>query len=301
MVRYPAKYTEVLINLLESEQVKPLIDNALSGYPIYVSTIDHEYIPDIIPTREEINRKLLNYYKYREIGFETVGRFLDELQIAMNEIMPYYNQLMFTQDQDYNVIYNVDYVRTRNVDRTENTTQEGTSTNTETNNNTTTSQTTGTNSSTSTTESTGSDSNTTSSTTNGNSKNVKSDTPQDSLNITAANIDNVTYANEVNWNKDSATSSGTSSGSTESESTNTTTGTSSTSGTDTSRGGSEATGTNELNQEKEGTEAETETTKGNYGVVSAQDLVMKYRETIINIEQMIINDPRIKELFMTVY
>ena len=48
-------------------------------------------------------------------------------------------------------------------------------------------------------------------------------------------------------------------------------------------------------------ENSTETTKGNFGVVSAQDLILKYRETIINIEQMIINDERIKELFFTLY
>ena len=86
MVRYQPRYTEVLINLMENEQTKPLINNALSTYPLYVSTSQHEYgIPNIIPTREELNKKILNYYKYREIGFETVGRFLDELEISMNE------------------------------------------------------------------------------------------------------------------------------------------------------------------------------------------------------------------------
>ena len=86
-------------------------------------------------------------------------------------------------------------------------------------------------------------------------------------------IDSVDYANQVDWNKDDATSSGSTSGE------------SNVSGTGTNR---------EL-------ESTLETTKGNFGVVSAQDLIKKYREIIINIEQQIINDPRIVELFMLVY
>ena len=50
--------------------------------------------------------------------------------------------------------------------------------------------------------------------------------------------------------------------------------------------------------EKEGI---VETTKGNFGVTSAQDLIMKYRETLLNIEQLIIHDKRIAELFMLIY
>ena len=92
-------------------------------------------------------------------------------------------------------------------------------------------------------------------------------------------IDNVDYANKVTWNKDTTEQSGTSTG------TATTTADSTSSGSGT-------------NKEIEST---LETTKGNFGVVSAQDLIKKYREIIINIEQMIINDPRITELFMLIY
>lgn len=245
-----ARYTEVLYNLLNNQRVKSKIDEKMSTYPLYESTSKHEFnIPNIIPTREELNNKILNYYKYREIGFETVGRFLDELETSLKEIMPYYNQLFFSADQDYNVIYNVDYKRT--IDRTNDRT-----------NNTNTSA---------TTES--------ETTTSGESeswnKSVSSDTPQSQLSITNKNIDNVDYANNVNWDHTSAEDSGT------------TTGNSSTSGT---------------GQEVENTvEGTIETTKGNFGVTSAQDLIKKYREIIINIEQQIINDPRIQELFMLVY
>lgn len=229
-----ARYTEVLYNLLKNSRTKELIDEKMSTYPLYVSTSQHEYnIPDIIPTREELNNKILNYYKYREIGFETVGRFLDELEISLNEIMPYYNQLFFSADQDYNIIYNVDYKRTIDRDREGN--------------------------------------NTTQANSNANStaysKNVSSDTPQGDLNISNDNIDNVSYANNVTWSK--------------------------TNGSDNATSDAESQ-TNE-------NESTVETTKGNFGVVSAQDLIEKYRKTILNIEQMIINDPRIEELFMMIY
>lgn len=246
-----ARYTEVLYNLLNNERAKNLIDEKMSTYPLYQSTIDHELIniPNLIPTREELNNKILNYYKYREIGFETVGRFADELEISLKEIMPYYNQLFFSADQDYNIIYNVDYQRTIDRDLSGNTS--------------------------SNTSSTASDSTTTSASSTNWNKNVSSDTPQNQLSITNKQIDTVDYANEVKWNKDDATQSGTSTGS-----------------ANTSANG---TGTN---RELEST---LETTKGNFGVVSAQDLIEKYRKIIINIEQMIINDPRIKELFMLIY
>ena len=253
MIRIEPKYTEVLLNLMENEQIMPLINRALSTYPMYVSASDHTYIPNIIPTRAELNQAILNYYKYREIGFETIGRFLDELEISMKEIMPYYNQLMFTQDQDYNIIYNVDYVRdtTRNLESD----SEG--------------------SGTSNTEST--DSSTASSEGDVYSKNVHSETPQNSLGIGNTDINDVSYADDATWNHDTTENS------------------TSTSGT------AESTGSSTSSLTKVDEETVKEVTKGNYGQVSAQGLVMAYRETILNIVQEIINDKRISELFMTVY
>ena len=249
-----ARYTEVLYNLLNNEQTKALIDEKMSTYPLYVSTSKQEYgIPNIIPTREELNKKILNYYKYKEIGFETVGRFLDELEISLNEIMPYYNQLFFSADQDYNIIYNVDYKRT--IDRN----LQGDTT------------------STSTGETTSNSSDSTTTNTDIYGKNVESDTPQSQLSITNKQINQVDYANKVSWDNTSNTGTST--------------------GTATTTADSTASGTGS-NTESEST---LETTKGNFGVVSAQDLIEKYRKLIINIEQMIINDPRITELFMLVY
>lgn len=245
----PAHYTEVLVNLINDPIAKSKIDIAMSTYPLYQAKSKQEYIPVYIPTRQELNNKILNYYKYREIGFETFGRFLQELETALIEIMPRYNQLYFSADQDFNITYNVDYKRT--IDRN----KKGT------NNLKTTSSAT--------------DSTTTNANTTNYGKNINSKTPQGSLDITAQNMENVSYADEVNWNKNQSNDTATSTGNT---STN-----GNSSGNDTE------------------TESTIETTKGNFGVVSAQDLILKYRQTILNIDQMIINDPRIQELFMLIY
>ena len=244
----PAKYTEVLDNLLRYEQTAEAIARAMSKYPLYET--DTERVKEYgtaykIPTRAELNNKILSYYRFREIGFETVGRFLFELETALNEIMPYYNQLLYSADQDFNPIYNVDYIRNTQRNRSD--------------------------------TNIGSQSTTTIASDSGSvtdeSKNVTSDTPQNQLGITNKQIDQVDYASEASWGKNSNTS---------------------TSNSSNSMNGSNST----IGNEKEGI---VETTKGNFGVTSAQDLIMKYRETLLNIEQLIIHDKRIAELFMLIY
>ena len=236
----PARYTEVLDNLLYYPDTREAITQAMSTYPLYQT--DPNKVNEFgtaykVPTREELNNKILNFYRFREIGQETVGRWLFELETALNEIMPKYNQLFYSADQDFNPIYNVDYKKTMVGSQNAN----------------------------SNTTSTGNDSSTNEEFT----KNVNAKTPQDSLGIGNTGIDQVQYADDASWGKASGSTTGT----------NTTTG----------------------NSSSNGSTSSVETTKGNFGVVSAQDLIIKYRETILNIEQLIINDPRIAELFMMIY
>ena len=232
----PARYTEVLDNLLRNEQTATALNTAMSKYPLYETDPDkvNKYGTAYkVPSRQELNTKILSYYRFREIGFETVGRFLFELETALAEIMPKYNQLFYSADQDFNPIYNVDYNKVLLRDKTnkDNGTTSATSTDT------------------------------------ANGKSVDSQTPQNQLDISAADIDTVDYADNASWNASNASS--------------------------TSNGSTTSSG-----QENESV---VENTKGNFGVVSAQDLILKYRETILNIEQMIIHDPRIEELFMLLY
>lgn len=256
-----ARYTLVLKDLMDDPWWMNKIDAALQTYPIYKQRSKEEFIPSVIPTREELNKKILDHYKYREIGFETPERFADELKISMCEIMPKYNQLLFSLDQDFNILFNVDYSRNTERDLTGSASSESTAT--------------------SESETAGTDSSTTSGTTTNKNKSAKADTPQSNVTISGVGLSGINYASEVNGSEDSGSTSGTTTGST------------SATGSATNTGSGSA----------QNTESETtvETTKGNFGVVSSQDLIMKYRELILNVEQEIINDPRITELFMLVY
>lgn len=92
MITFHAKNSVTLYDLMFNEKVMVELNKSLSIYPLYEGKKKY----DLIPTREHLNEKLLNHYKYREIGFETIGRFLDELKITMCEIMPYYNEMFKT-------------------------------------------------------------------------------------------------------------------------------------------------------------------------------------------------------------
>lgn len=191
-----AKYTEVLYNLLQDERTKEMIDNAMSEYPMY--TPENPVTFSLIPTREELNKMILDHFKYREIGFETVGRFIEELRITMNEIMPFYYQLYKTED----IMNGLDDIF-GNVDMVESYIE--------------------TNSATGNTSANGSatSSNTSSTSSQSNDKTVSSDTPQGELSITNMNIDDVTYGNNANWSKNNTSTSGTDSGTSQTTNTGT--------------------------------------------------------------------------------
>ena len=253
-----AKYTAVLKNLLEDEKVKNKIYDIFDRLDVFMPNRENyernNYI--MLVTAERIRDKLLNHYKYREIGFETVGRFIDELKISLDEIMPYYNQLLetFYISMDLESIFdNVDWVSTHTEKIIGSSTGSGSSNSKLTDN--TTSQTDMVD----------------------NSKMVHSATPQNNLNKSATDIDTVPFADDMQWNKNISSSGQSSNGETSSNSSNTS-----------------------QNSEERFVEI-TDSKKGNQGVNTYAHDILKYRETIINIEQQIITDKRIKELFMLVY
>lgn len=283
-----AKYTEVLKNLLDNEITKELIDIALSKYPLYKP----DKVYDLIPTREELNTKLLNHYKYREIGFETVGRFVDELEITMNEIMPYYNErfkTVVTMADLPNPFDNVDVIETYDETRTNTTSGSGTSKTDASG----TTETTANSSTTNKVTSTDTGTNNTSGTEN--NKKVHSDTPQDDLSITAKNINSVEYADSVEWDSKDNTSTTTHDNENESNSS----GSSNDSGTSSNESTTESTANSE--QTENGTTSHTYTKKGNQGVNTYAHDMNEFRTSIIDVVNEIITDKRIAELFMLVY
>ena len=261
-----ARYTVELRSLMLNEQTKAELNKALSSYPLYTSK--NPSVSDLIPSRDILNTKLLNHYKYREIGFETVGRFCDELEITMCEIMPRYNELFKTVEIMADLpspFDNVDVTETFEQETTSKSESEGTSTNNTTND---------------------SESNGTSSATIGNtnnSKRVTSDTPQDEISIATENIEGVNYASQVEWVKNVSNGSEernvTDSNSTEMTSEGSTSGSS----------------------ETTGTVRHIFTKKGNQGVNTYAHDMNEFRTSIIDVVEQIINDERIGELFMMVY
>lgn len=245
-----AQYTVVLKSLMEDKGANEKLMEALKTYPMYESKSNNQDVMTIIPTRESLNQKLLNYYKYHEIGFETPGRFFDELEIAMNEIMPYYNQMLHTVEI-MNAIEdpfgNVDVTETFEEERTDSSTGQSTtesSTDTEAN---------------------------IEATHKIDQLSKKSDTPQNSI----SDIDN--YLSEATKdtanNEDNSKETGSTIGETTSES----------------------------STDSTGTVKHTLTRKGNQGVNTYAHDIIEFRTSILNIEQMIISDKRIRELFMLIY
>ena len=263
-----ARYTVQLRDIMVNESSKPALEKALSTYPLY----SNEKTYDLIPSREQLNTKLLNHYKYREIGFETVGRFLDELQITMEEIMPRYNELfktVVTMAELPSPFDNVDVIERT----TETRTHSGVSSSEQ--------------SASSTSESSGTASETSSGTASqtANGKHIESDTPQDSLSVGTTGINQVDYASKAQWNEDKLQND--SSGESTRSTTENGTGTSTASGT----GTSESTDTVE----------HTYTKTGNQGVNTYAHDMNEFRTSIIDVVEQIINDNRVAELFMMVY
>lgn len=301
-----AKYTVLLKDIMEDEKAGKVLRDKAVRFPLYmgggvIQTREWppkmRYRPNyLFPDHGELLEKLLNHWKYHEIGFETIGRFIDELSITLNEIMPRYNELLRTVDIMCGIedpFGNVDIVETFEQTREDRSTAQGNTSS----NQTASGKTDTTNDSTST--STGKEDSTASSTGSktGYGKEIKVDTPQDSLSIGAKGINNLDYASEGTWNNATDDETSTTEGTTERTSSDTNKTTASTENESTAS----ETGNSSSTSESSGTTKHTYTKKGNQGVNTYAHDMIEFRESIIDVVEQIINDPRIGELFMMIY
>lgn len=217
--------------------------------------------------RTELLRKILLHFLNYEIGFETVELWKIKINEHLNLIMPYYNQLYSTVDNNYNFLINNDYTET--VSGSENR-------QTETNGNTQ-SESNQTENGEGTVNKTASE--TTSQTDNGTSKELLSDLPQ-------STYTGVDYGTQMN----------------ESETHNTT----SASKNDTEHSAHSVENAKQITNTAENTKAESaektyETHKTISGLLrtSRAKLLKEYREQIINIDQQIVE--ACKPLFMLIW
>ena len=267
-----AKYTVTLHELLKNDEVKELIKKSLANYPMYRPV--HEQLYAYIPTREELNQKILNHYRFYEIGSETVERFLFNIEMTMNEIMPYYNQLYKSVD----IINNIDDIF-GNVDITESfeqTTSNNSSSESE-GNIKGTADSEGSSNVTST--------NKTNSSTDTNGRSVKSVTPQSELQVKS--INDLTHASEMGWNEDTNNS------------------TSSSNDTSTSRNENSSSTNQDSNnktiEESSGLLKHTLSKKGNQGVNTYAHDMLEFRQLALNVEQQIIHDPELAKCFSLIW
>ena len=82
------------------------------SYPIF----DENY-------RRILEKKILKHYYVREICAETVGLWKLFLASRMNEIMPYYNKLYATETLNFNPLYDVDLTIDHTLDNQKNGTE----------------------------------------------------------------------------------------------------------------------------------------------------------------------------------
>lgn len=82
----------------------------LANYPIF----NESY-------RETLNNKIIRHFFVREIGFETAGLFRFYMNMKMQEIMPYYNQLYLSEQLEFDPLStrNMSYHEEWNRDNTD--------------------------------------------------------------------------------------------------------------------------------------------------------------------------------------
>lgn len=229
--------------------------------------------------RTVLETKILRHYYTREIGLETVGLWKLKLCTKLNEIMPLYNQFYKSELIKFNPMYDVDLTRQRKVDVT------GTR-DTTTRNDTDVDVTGDSNSITNVTlhnETSSTDDGT--STDIGSGKRLHSDTPQGAISDLEAGkyLTDATITNDQNSVTTKGTGTGNQDGTTE-----TTNDTSNNSNSSTSATGS--TNTDITNMENY-----IETVTGKQGTADYSSLLLRFRETFLNIDMLVIDE--LEELF----
>lgn len=113
-LRYVCEHYAGLENSMGYSNINDVIEQSRKWvfnfkYPIF----DEAYRP-------VLETKILKHFYLREIGTETVGEWKLLLDMKMNEIMPYYNQLYESTLVEFHPLWDTDYTFTSNKKGTEN-------------------------------------------------------------------------------------------------------------------------------------------------------------------------------------
>ena len=279
-----ARYTIDVYTLLKDNNFK-------------VFNFDYDFYTDDPNIKQAFETKFIDRYMFHEIGFETPYRFKHYLKERLNSIAPYYKQLYETElkSKDIEFLLNKDLKETfireieleKNAtnDTTMSTTNDTTSSSTENSNNSLTSNTIENN------DITGNETK---------SDNLVSDFKESNLDNGNADLSlKQGYLTNVNNKHDVTTSSSNNTLNENKENSIT----SSMQDEKTSNLSTKLKSTgvnNSINNENENqTETTTLISRGNIGVTSSAELLKQWREVLINIDNLIIEECR--DLFMTIY
>ena len=234
---------------------------------------DYKFYIDDEQARKDFEKKFINHYYYREIGFESPFLFIHKLNEQLNLKADYWTKLYETelQSKEINFLLNKDLLETI----THTVSESGTNTQTGTNEQTGTSEQSGENNSSTTNETTSTETGVSS----GKESSIADGVAQSSLgdgyltSVNAIDTDNEAKSNSTQSSSDTQNIS-------QSQSV---TQTQNINGTNTKT----LTETNEL------------VSKGNIGITSSAQLLKEWREVLINMDEIIIKD--LEDLFLKIY
>lgn len=283
---YPLNYDNTGVTVELGEIVASGVNVWDFDYPVPAPQVNYNGKTAKVPfDKKAFEQKILDHYRFRQIGQETVGRWLHYFRTRIREIMPYYVQLYEFEAKWWNI---EDPLESYNL--TETFDQQTAGTGTSSGSNSSETSETGT-----TSGSNSSEREETKSRTEGTEENANqtettrfSDTPQGDIgNLADGYLTNVTIKEDGGNTTKDVTETGTGSESL--------TGTSQQTSTDTGT----ASGSFTQENENTGTVKHTLTRRGNIGVQPLGTEVKNIRDAFINIDLMVINE--LKDLFIQVY
>lgn len=238
--------------------------------------------------RPILEEKILKHYYMWEIGLETIGLWKFYLDMRLNEIMPYYNQLYATTTKDFDWGVDVDVVE--NLDRTEKR-SEGADYEASQTNKTTLTESNDTDTTDDTTSNTTTDTSGTSKTTgNPTSHTMHNDFPQ-------APIETSDYATYEDYTQNVLSEDVVTDGM---DSTDATVNVKRTTNQDIDSTTNSTQGITSTNQvDSNATTGQNVVRKGLSGTRSMTELMVQYRDALLNIDMMIIDN--LGDLFMSIY
>ena len=91
-------------------ELRTILENNVNIFDFNYPIFDESY-------RETFERNFIDYFYFREIGFETIARFKHHLKTELNLIMPYFNKIYNSQGLEQRILDNYDVTETfeRNV------------------------------------------------------------------------------------------------------------------------------------------------------------------------------------------